>query len=433
MCPNVIEPFLCNDITDLSNGCRDGFSLLDESLNNALLAAAADTDTTNVFTSPPSSTSTTTSSSPTTSTTTTTTSTITTSIVGTSFQNMFASLDYTMDILFSSTAINMTNHWISDLQTVQHLLHQAEQYYPRPASWIYWLAAGCAIGLIVLSSYILLGTILLWKSSILYHQTHSPGMEQYPKPTSKYFYFHYIVRVYLVVPLFILLTVTCWCFALIFITFNIGTGDFCIDSPDLPILALLEQRIVLPTTTVMAAPTPANTAAATDSSQSLIYDFMKYHINDCPAVLLAKEMDDTNITATSTSSSSSSSSATPTMSMADKLRASTAPSDLDQRIRYLAQGVAPAIEQVLTSIQQIGTDFVQQHCEGGGTTTGTSSSNFNTLLLVMPTLQRKYCELAQSLVRYSSRFFFFFFFFFFLFPPPSCLCLVLLSFFLVLV
>ena len=191
------------------------------------------------------------------------------------------------------------------------------------------------------------------------------------------------LRSYIKLPIFVLLAFTTWVFGLVFVTFSIGSGDFCVDSPDPPILALSEQRLAPPLMTTAGTGSAATNSGTTASSETLIYDFMEYHLQDCPAILTAKEKMD-NMTDASI----------------NQMREQSAPADIDQRIRYISQGLVPAIEQVLSSIEQVGVNVIQQHCEGRtGSSTSSSSSNLNTLLLVMPTLQKKYCELAQSLVR----------------------------------
>jgi hypothetical protein len=135
------------------------------------------------------------------------------------FGNELYSFIYLLDGIFYWN-VEELDHVIDDLYSLMDMFDQALLYYPKHFSWAFWVAAGSSLGLGVLCLAILTAMFLI-------------SMER-PLGCLRY------LRSRLIVPLFILLTVIGFLFSIIFITGSISTADFCYNSPDGPVLSMLE-------------------------------------------------------------------------------------------------------------------------------------------------------------------------------------------------
>ncbi|KAL3919076.1 MAG: hypothetical protein SGILL_003939 [Bacillariaceae sp.] len=140
------------------------------------------------------------------------------------------------------------------------------------------------------------------------------------------------LRSFFLIPLFLFLVVLGWAFTTVFIVGSVGAADACINSPDAAMLALLNR--------------------VEDSFQddSVIHDFLEYFVRGCPV--------------------------------------ESAPQDLDQRVVIMTEIIVPALEEVLTAMQQIGFANLQQIC-------GADLSSFPAIIEAM---ESQLCELSQSIV-----------------------------------
>ena len=118
--------------------------------------------------------------------------------------------------------------------------------------WAYWVAAGFAMALAILTLYVMIGVILSWR---------------YPNRSFRVFS---CCRSWLVFPLFIVFVILGWVFSMGFVISSLATSDFCINSPDDSVLAILEEIQAQHPTTA--------------------YYFFVYYIKGCPEELIPKEV-----------------------------------------------------------------------------------------------------------------------------------------------
>lgn len=140
-----------------------------------------------------------------------------------------------------------------DLLELQDLLDKADTYYPKHGTWVFWTSAGCSLALGLVSLLLTGGMIYIE----LGRGEQSNGAErQLPKAFA-------FCRSWMLVPIMLFLVVSSWILAMTFIWMGIGTADLCYNSPDVPMLNMLE--------------------VVKDEFNSPIYFFLRYYISGCPA------------------------------------------------------------------------------------------------------------------------------------------------------
>lgn len=132
-----------------------------------------------------------------------------------------------------------------DLYEWESLLDKANLFYPKHATWVFWTAAGTCL---------LLGLIaMVMVGAMFYLERNGDFPDRFRW-----------LRSWFVVPLMILLVSVSWILAMAFILLGLGSSDFCYNSPDEPVLNLLES--------VQA------------EFSSVLYPFLRYYVSGCPAV-----------------------------------------------------------------------------------------------------------------------------------------------------
>jgi hypothetical protein len=169
---------------------------------------------------------------------------------------LFQLLDGTFDLLVDGQAMDTLE---SDLVELLGMLDKANDYYPKHFAWAFWVAAGSSLTLATLCLFIMTGVLLV---STKQH----PNDDDERLPNG----FKWI-RSWLVVPLFLFLTVVGWIFSMIVIIASIGSADLCIDSPDGPVLSILSQL--------------------QDEFVSVVYSYLVYYVQGCPAAEAPVELD----------------------------------------------------------------------------------------------------------------------------------------------
>lgn len=140
----------------------------------------------------------------------------------------------------------------ADLRELQDLLDQANTYYPKHGVRIFWSAAGCTLALGAICMFLTGGMAYLELTK------DATGKEQ---PLPRIFA---CTRSYFMVPLIFVLALVCWILSMVFITTGIGSSDMCYNTPDVPLLNLLETR--------------------KDKFDSLVYLFLRYYVSGCPMI-----------------------------------------------------------------------------------------------------------------------------------------------------
>ena len=272
---------------------------------------------------------------------------------------------------FTSTFASTTNFVLaslddikSDLSLLVEYLEQANNYYPKHFSWAYWVAAGASIGLAVVCLYLLAIVIRLLcctetemtteeakddKSVDPAATTNNNGV--LPVPIKG-------LRSWLVLPTFIVFALISWMFSMIFITGSIGTSDFCVNSPDGPMMSILNN----------------NMKPNFSSETSLVASFLSYYIQGCPSIAPfggAGEDDNSEI------------------GIVSSFTVDAGIFELEQRVGILSRSILPAmrsLEQVLDSEQA--QNEMQSVCD----------INLLPFLAITRSLQSQFCSLTQTLV-----------------------------------
>jgi hypothetical protein len=186
------------------------------------------------------------------------------------------------------------------------------------------VAAGSSLGLATLCLFILLGILLVSPKQQQNDEERLPNGFKW-------------IRSWVIVPLFLLLTVVGWLFSMIFIVASIGSADMCIDSPDGPVLSILSQL--------------------QDEFVSVVYYFLVYYVQGCPAA--------------------------------------DAPVELDQRINFFAKLVFPALQDLSAAVTRtINSGGAQQ--DNWEAICGT---NFTPFLAILGALDNQLCMMTGTLVR----------------------------------
>jgi hypothetical protein len=132
----------------------------------------------------------------------------------------------------------------SDLELMLEAADDVEQK-AATFNWAFWCAFAFSLILAVLSFVMMIGVILAW-----YRRT----------PTVFYY-----ARSFIMVPLFVLMVLCSWIFAMVFVIGSMALADTCVDSPDGIILKVLDN--------------------VRDDISSIIADFLIYYISGkCSAV-----------------------------------------------------------------------------------------------------------------------------------------------------
>lgn len=158
-------------------------------------------------------------------------------------------------IQFLQETLTLVFGQLSDLKTelnhvldlTQTMIHAASQF-----DWAFWVAAGSALALAVLTLLVMLAVLL----SCIYPRQSFPIFSCF--------------RTWLVLPLFILFVVLGWVFSMIFVISSMATSDFCINSPDDSVLSIL--------------------GGIQTQNPSPAYYFLVYYIKGCPKELLPEEL-----------------------------------------------------------------------------------------------------------------------------------------------
>ena len=182
----------------------------------------------------------------------------------------------------------------TDLVETQALLEKAHARYPEHGATIFWVAAGCSLGL---------GFIcILLTGGIIYLETNKDNGRERPLPTS----FAY-TRSYVMAPLMFFLLIVCWILSMSFIATGIGLSDLCYDTPDEPVLDLLETK--------------------KDDFDAIMYSFTRYYIAGCPEA--------------------------------------AAPLGMELGIQSLQERVIPALVALSDKIQENGREVLEAQCGAG--------------------------------------------------------------------
>jgi hypothetical protein len=234
----------------------------------------------------------------------------------------------------SGTLFKALDDMEDDLLEVISLMDQAQNYYPKHFAWAFWVAAGSSIGLAVMCLYLLAVVVrLLWFTQT---EMSSETASILPLPVKG-------IRSWLVLPLLILLTMLSWLFSMVFVAGSIGTSDMCVNSPDGPMLTILD-----------------NIQESLDSS--LVPLFLAYYVRGCPSPLMAENGADPAIF------------------------------ELDRRVGVLSRSVLPAIEGLVNGISNTQTSLeMEAIC-------GAESNYLVPFLAITKTLQAQFCVLTETLV-----------------------------------
>lgn len=150
-----------------------------------------------------------------------------------------------------------------DLVTLQEILEKADLYYPKHGVWAFWTAVGCSLALGVVALVLSGGMVYIEMGQ----GQQANGRERKLPPKFAW------CRSWLLVPLLLLLVCLSWIFSMTFIMMGIGSSDLCYNSPDVPVLNLLE------------------TIEDEFGSSSLMYFFLRYYVSGCPAVEAPRELE----------------------------------------------------------------------------------------------------------------------------------------------
>jgi hypothetical protein len=148
-----------------------------------------------------------------------------------------------------------------DLVNLQDVLNQADLYFPKHGTWAFWTAAGCSLALGVVALLLTGGMVYIEMGQ---GQQANGRERKLPKVFS-------CCRSWLLIPLLFLLVSLSWILSMVFILMGIGSSDLCYNSPDIPVLNLLES--------------------IEDEFGSIIYPFLRYYVSACPAVDAPRELE----------------------------------------------------------------------------------------------------------------------------------------------
>ncbi len=166
---------------------------------------------------------------------------------GEELANMVDVLDTSLDGILEGFG-----NFEQDLKSLQSLLSDADLFYPKHGTWVFWTAAGCSLALGCI------GVILTGGMIYLEMEQQSNGLERNLPSGFSY------CRSWMLVPLFLLLAIISWSLSMSFIFLGIGSSDLCYNSPDIPILNLLET--------------------VEDDFDSLVFLFLRYYVSGCPSL-----------------------------------------------------------------------------------------------------------------------------------------------------
>lgn len=136
----------------------------------------------------------------------------------------------------------------SDLVEVSGIINNINQEVSQ-FSWAFWVAAGAVILMAVCTILILNGVIMAWQNKL--HGT------CWQRTTSCF-------RGWFIVPLFVFLLIIGWVFSMVFVMGYTATSDFCFNSPDENVQAVLGQY------------------KDKFSSNSIVYPTLVYYVSGCP-------------------------------------------------------------------------------------------------------------------------------------------------------
>ena len=182
----------------------------------------------------------------------------------------------------------------SDLVETQTLLDKAHEYYSERGTKIFWATAGCSVALGVIC--------ILLTGGIVYLETNKENGKERPLPKS----FAY-TRSYVMAPLLSLLLIVCWILSMSFIAIGMGSSDLCYNTPDEPVLHLLETQ--------------------KDDFEAIFHSFARYYIVGCP---------ETEV-----------------------------PLGMEQAIQSLQEMVIPAVVALSDKIQEDGREVLEAQCGTG--------------------------------------------------------------------
>lgn len=169
-----------------------------------------------------------------------------------------ANMVQVLDTTFSGVLDGLED-FAADLTSLQSLLSEAYLYYPKHGAWVFWTAAGCSLALGCVGLFLTGGMVYLEM------EQQPNGMERnLPKSFS-------FCRSWFMVPLFLLLAIISWAMSMSFIFLGTGSSDLCYNSPDVPVLNMLEE--------------------VEDDFNSMILLFLRYYVAGCPAIQAPTELE----------------------------------------------------------------------------------------------------------------------------------------------
>jgi hypothetical protein len=136
----------------------------------------------------------------------------------------------------------------SDLVEASNIMNSVNQEVAK-FNWAFWVAAGAVILMAVCTILILNGVIMAWQNKL--------RGTCWQRTTSCF-------RGWFIVPLFVFLLIVGWVFSMVFVMGYTATSDFCYNSPDENVQAVLEQY------------------KDKFSSNSIVYPTLMYYVSGCP-------------------------------------------------------------------------------------------------------------------------------------------------------
>ena len=226
--------------------------------------------------------------------------------LGPPLQKIVGYLDGTLDLVVGNMELME-----ADLLELLDLLQVGDTYYPTHFAWAFWVAAGGSLGLAATCMFILVELVVLTQ-----HGDLPKGLRW--------------TRSWIMVPLFMLLLIVGWLFSMVFITGSIGTADMCFDSPAGPVTSILTKL--------------------QENFQSVVYWFLLYYVQGCPAT--------------------------------------SVPVEMDQRINILAKKVLPSLQNAAAAILSADAETLDAACGKG----------VAPFLVVLRALGNQLCILTKTLV-----------------------------------
>lgn len=148
-----------------------------------------------------------------------------------------------------------------DLVNLEDLLNQADLYYPKHGRWAFWTAVGTSLALGVVALMLTGGMVYIELG-----QGQQPNGRERKLPPALA-----SCRSWFLIPLLLLLVCLSWLFSMSFILMGVGSSDLCYNSPDVPILNLLET--------------------IEWQFDSFMYFFLRYYVSGCPAASAPRELE----------------------------------------------------------------------------------------------------------------------------------------------